>query len=89
MLFFYLFEIIFKESIFKLKMVFITINLFIFVAHASLSASGSLASIIDEAFSSASFMLRSSALFPSSGFGYFTVGNSGSGNFCSSTAKNG
>lgn len=34
-------------------------------------------------------MLKSRALFPSSGFGNLTVGNSGSGNFCSSTAING
>jgi hypothetical protein len=31
---------------------------------------------------------RSRALFPSSGFGNFTVGNSGSGSFCSSTVTN-
>lgn len=62
---------------------------FIFVAQATLSASGSLARIIEEEFLFATCMLRSRVLFPSSGFGNFTVGNSGSGNFCSSTIING
>ena len=60
-----------------------------FSATASLSASGSFAKIIVESLSLAVLIERSRALFPSSGFGNFTVGKSGSGSFCSSTAMKG
>mmetsp|Transcript_11056 Transcript_11056/g.27099 ORF Transcript_11056/g.27099 Transcript_11056/m.27099 type:complete len:208 (+) Transcript_11056:488-1111(+) len=58
-------------------------------ATASLSASGSLASTSVAPFSCAVLKESSSAPLPSSGLGYATVGNSGSGVFCSFTPKKG
>ncbi|CAG5083368.1 Protein of unknown function, partial [Cotesia congregata] len=46
---------------------------------ANRSASGSLASITLDSLASAVLILKSNALFPSSGFGNLTVGKSGSG----------
>lgn len=59
-------------------------NLF-FSATANRSASGSFAKIIVLEFASAVRIAKSKALFPSSGFGNFTVGKSGSASFCSWT----
>ena len=61
--------------------------LFVFLSFAytpSLSASGSVASTMSASFSSASFKASSNA-FLSSGLGFFTVENSGSGSSCSFT----
>lgn len=79
------FELSCGETIIKVQMFY----LLSFSATANRSASGSLARITDDPFWLAVMNERSRALFPSSGFGNRTVGNSGSGSICSFTGING
>ena len=58
-------------------------------ANANRSASGSVAMIKSALCLLAVRIAHSNVSFPSSGFGYFTVENSGSGFFCASTEING
>jgi hypothetical protein len=68
----------------------VSVELFVsFSANANRSASGSVARIKSALLFFAVSIAQYNVSFPSSGFGYLTVENSGSGFFCASTEING